>query len=200
MQEFLVVRHGQTDWNVENRWQGWLDPPLNETGRQQATQRSQHLDQEPRFNALVTSDLQRAAETARILGQHLGLQVTESAAFRERHGGLWEGHTAEEIELRWPTERAAWRERKIDSPPEGENDEVLWARVLQGIEELPEKRALVVTHGGLINLLKHRAGGELGRVPNLSGIWFRWDGRSLSGGSQLPDLGFDAQAGSQTTD
>ena len=103
----VCLRHGQTLWNVEQRFQGHSDIPLDETGMAQA-QRAASLLAALRPTMIVSSDLQRANDTAQALGRLVGLDVAIDKDFRERGGGEWEGLTREEIAARWPEEYAAW--------------------------------------------------------------------------------------------
>lgn len=103
----VCLRHGQTLWNVEQRFQGHSDIPLDETGMAQA-ERAASLLAALRPTMIVSSDLQRANDTAQALGRLVGLDVAIDKDFRERGGGEWEGLTREEIAARWPEEYAAW--------------------------------------------------------------------------------------------
>ncbi|MGJ6964707.1 histidine phosphatase family protein [Streptosporangium sp. G11] len=103
----VCLRHGQTLWNVEHRFQGHSDIPLDETGVAQAT-RAASLLAALRPTMIVSSDLQRAFDTASALGRVTGLDVTVDKDLRERGGGQWEGLTREEISKGWPREFANW--------------------------------------------------------------------------------------------
>jgi broad specificity phosphatase PhoE len=91
----LLVRHGETDWNRDGRWQGQSDTPLNEVGRQQAVRVAEELDG---IDVVYSSDLARARETAEIVAERLGLDVELDERLRERSFGAWEGKTGPEIE------------------------------------------------------------------------------------------------------
>ena len=93
----VLVRHAESEWNAAGRWQGWGDPPLSERGRQQAAALVAELAGVLSLDALVTSDLARAAETAAALGRGLGLVATPDARLRELRVGRWEGRTRQEI-------------------------------------------------------------------------------------------------------
>src|SRR6185369_6866034 len=101
MTTILLARHGETDWNVERRVQGHSDTPLNDRGRQQACALAEELAGES-IDAVYSSDLLRAHETARIVAEQRGLGVTSIRDLRERHFGTWEGLTDEEIFERYP--------------------------------------------------------------------------------------------------
>jgi broad specificity phosphatase PhoE len=134
--ELLIARHGETDWNREQRWQGHADPPLNELGRAQAGELAETLAGEE-LEAIYASDLRRAFETAEIVGARLGLPVTSDPDLREIDVGSWSGLTRAELEGR------EW---------DGESKELHRRRVLSAVRRIaarhPEGRVLVVTHGG----------------------------------------------------
>src|SRR5690242_13082447 len=103
MSRLLLLRHGESTWNVEHRWQGWADPPLTEAGQAQAAARARALAHDsfaPRV--IYTSDLRRAARTAEIIAAHVEAPVIPDAGLRERFGGDWQGHTGADIDARWP--------------------------------------------------------------------------------------------------
>jgi probable phosphoglycerate mutase len=93
----LLVRHGQTDWNLAHRWQGHVDIPLNETGRRQARLLARRLETLP-IKAIYTSDLIRASETANIVAEPLGILPIPDPALRERNGGKFQSLTFDELE------------------------------------------------------------------------------------------------------
>lgn len=149
-----LVRHGETDWNAEGRWQGQCDVPLNATGRAQAQllgTRLQGLFSRgglARPTRLVSSDLSRAHETATLL--QTGLELTTDPRLRERGFGSWEGKTSAEIgHAPGSGERA----------PDAESAESVWERVLAAVSSL-EGTALVVGHGGALRALLAYAAGH----------------------------------------
>jgi probable phosphoglycerate mutase len=153
----LLVRHGETDWNATGRIQGHSDTPLNAAGRRQAQLTARRLAREP-IQALYSSDLARAHETATIIGVPLGLTVITSRRLRERQYGAWEGLTAAEIQAQYPEQYALWRARSTDfAPPEGETRSQLLARALSELQTIAGQHAgevvAVVTHGGLCYVL-----------------------------------------------
>jgi broad specificity phosphatase PhoE len=143
MTTLLLARHGETDWNREGRWQGWADPPLNDTGRAQARLLAEQLRETP-FDAVYSSDLERARETAEILAAPHGVPVVLDRDLREIDVGSWSGLTREEIAERFPD----------GSRPDGETHEQQAARVRAAVtriaREHPGGRVLVVGHGGTI--------------------------------------------------
>jgi broad specificity phosphatase PhoE len=178
MSRLLLIRHGETAWNVEHRWQGWIDVALNENGEMQAVERARSLGHEgfaPR--AIFTSDLQRASRTADIIAAHVEAPVIPSAGFRERFGGEWQGCTHAEIDERWPGMRAAWRRGEVKAPPGGETDETVLARFDDALRDVLAHVgggvAGIVTHHGLARLVATRAGVNVHQlIPNLGGFWF----------------------------
>jgi 2,3-bisphosphoglycerate-dependent phosphoglycerate mutase len=157
----VVVRHGETAWNVEQRVQGQLDIPLNETGRQQAEKLADALAGEG-LAAVYSSDLVRAAETAAAVARRAGLEVVHLAALRERGFGRLEGSTWREIETRWPEQALRWRRRDPDFGPGG--GEVLAAFYARSVEAAlalaarhPGEAIALVAHGGVLDCLYRAA-------------------------------------------
>jgi glucosyl-3-phosphoglycerate phosphatase len=147
----VCLRHGQTLWNVEHRFQGHTDIPLDETGIAQAA-RAASLLASLRPSLIVSSDLQRANDTALALGRLVGLDVSVDKDFRERGGGLWEGLTREEIHARWPEEYVAWE------APEGEDVADVAARVSAAMRRWAAK----LDDDGLLVIASHGAALRLG--------------------------------------
>jgi broad specificity phosphatase PhoE len=150
--ELLLVRHGETDWNRERRFQGHADPPLNETGREQAQALAAELAGEG-IELVYTSDLARAVETAEIVAARLGADVRSMRDLREIDVGEWQGLTWQEIEERYPDGARSWHEHGAGWET-GETYEQLGERVVAALRRIasdhPEERVLVVGHGGAI--------------------------------------------------
>jgi probable phosphoglycerate mutase len=150
--ELLLVRHGETDWNRERRFQGHADPPLNDAGREQAHELAETLAGQG-IDAIYTSDLQRARETAEILAARFGSEVVALRELREIDVGDWQGLTWPEIEERHPDGAARWH-RDGHGWDGGETYDQLRERIvaaLRGIAERhPGRRVLVVGHGGTV--------------------------------------------------
>ena len=146
MTTILLARHGETDWNRKGIWQGWADPPLNDAGRAQARRLADQLRETP-FDAVYSSDLQRARETAELVAEPHGVPVISDPGLREIDIGSWSGLTRAEIDERFP---GAVR-------PDGETRDQHAARVLEAVERIaranPERRILLVTHGGTMRAL-----------------------------------------------
>ncbi|MDQ2909431.1 MAG: histidine phosphatase family protein [Actinomycetota bacterium] len=150
MTTILLARHGETDWNRDNRFQGHADPPLNETGRAQAAELSAALADEP-LVAVYSSPLRRALETAEIVATPHGLEPVQVTALREVDVGSWQGLTRAEIEERFPEQFARWLAYE-EGWEDGESYEEMGRRVIAGLLELAAahegERILAVTHGG----------------------------------------------------
>ena len=146
-----LVRHGQTDWNLEGRYQGQADPPINDAGRSQARTLADQLGGR-RFDAIYSSDLRRAVETATIIAERLNLPVRLDPRLREVSQGEWEGVVSEEIKARYPAEWAARKKDVVHSrPPGGESAAELAQRIRRAADDIardwPGGHALVVSHG-----------------------------------------------------
>jgi probable phosphoglycerate mutase len=176
MTTILLARHGETDWNAERRVQGHSDTPLNETGRAQARALGDELAEEP-FDAVYSSDLLRAHETARIVAQRRGLEVTAIRDLRERHFGTWEGLTDDEILVRFPEAHSgAWGD--------GETRDEMAQRVFDALQRIaethPSGRVLVVSHGGPLRaVLTHCGVDGVGRIDNCHVVRIEVDGRVI---------------------
>jgi broad specificity phosphatase PhoE len=157
----LLARHAETDWNRDGRFQGHADPPLNEHGRRQAHALAELLNDEP-LEAIYSSDLLRAQETAQIVAMQRGMDVVLDPQLRERDVGEWSGLTRAEIDERFPNQIQAWREGRVVV---GETREALSERVLKAARRISaahrEGVVLVVSHGGALRMLRHAAGEEL---------------------------------------
>jgi probable phosphoglycerate mutase len=154
---FIVVRHGETAWNVEARIQGHKDSPLTAAGLAQADAIAARLARE-RFDALVASDLGRAVQTARRIAAHCGLAVSLDARLRERSFGVGEGLTYAEMDARWPDVFSRVRETDPDLViPGGESRRQFHERVRQAFAALVREhhgaRVAVVAHGGVLAAL-----------------------------------------------
>lgn len=170
MTRLLLVRHGQSTWNAEHRWQGHSDPPLSELGERQARLAAEAVAGLG-FTAVISSDLLRARQTAAFLAP-ADLEITVEPALKERTVGEWEGLTRAEIEARYPGMLGS-----PTRPPGFETDESLVARVQPALESIAARLgvqgvALVVTHGGVIRSLERLFAETPDVLPNLGGRWF----------------------------
>jgi glucosyl-3-phosphoglycerate phosphatase len=191
----LIIRHGESEWNREGRWQGWEDIALTAAGEEQARARGAALHAAGHhFAAIATSDLVRAARTAELIGEILGgPPVLAEPGLRERFGGDWQGRSRDEIIEGWPEERAAWRRGELTAPPGGEDDAVVLERIHAALARIdataPPGPVLVVTHHGVMRLLSSQAGVPLSAlIPNLGGRWFDLNGTAVLAGLPLPAL------------
>ncbi len=163
-----MVRHGQSEWNAQGRWQGQADPPLTNHGRIQARRAADKLGM---FDALASSPQQRALETATILAEAIGVgPVLIDDDLRERNAGEWSGLTREEIDAQWPS--------YLDQghrPPSFEADQPLLDRVTGALLRVGGQarggEVLVVCHGGVIGIIHHHHGERHRRIPNLGAQW-----------------------------
>ena len=154
MAKVILVRHGETDWNKNARFQGQTDVPLSETGKEQAEKVGQRLAGE-KISAIYSSDLSRAFETALAISRHHGLKIEKLKALREINFGQWEGMSRQII----LDEHGDLYQKWLDNPmetrtPQGENFTEVQKRALQALREIAAKHAnetvVVVAHGGLI--------------------------------------------------
>src|SRR5918997_3082852 len=171
MARLLPVRKGESTWNATGRWQGWADPPLSDLGRAQAEAAAPAAAP---VDAVVSSDLQRARETAELMAAVLEVDdVLVEADLRERDVGDFTGLTRAEIEERWPGVLSNVAASIARDERFGETVEQLAARVDGGLARLAARfagqRVLVVTHGGVVRNLERAFGIEPEPLPNLGG-------------------------------
>lgn len=165
----IAVRHGETAWNRVSRIQGHTDIPLNEAGHWQARQVGDAVAAEG-VDAIYSSDLQRAADTARAIGQATGVAVQLDAGLRERHFGELEGLTHDEITTRWPDDARRWRGRDPEYGPQGgETLKDFHARCVAALTRLaqrhPGQTVVLVAHGGVLDCFYRAANGVDLSVP-----------------------------------
>lgn len=159
MTRLYLIRHGETDWNRQGRWQGQADVPLNDCGRQQARQVAEKLA-EVSFDAIYTSDLIRASEVARIIARAKGdrIPIVLEPRLREIHQGEWQGLLVQEIQSRYAE---AFRQQRVDpsmvAAPGGETALQVRQRALQAVRDLlaayPHGNVALVSHGFTIAVL-----------------------------------------------
>jgi glucosyl-3-phosphoglycerate phosphatase len=158
LRRLILLRHGQTDYNVDGRMQSPIDSCLTDAGHEQAAEAAPVLASLAP-DRLVSSDLRRAVDTAEVVGAACGLPVKFDPRLRETHLGLWQGHTVAEIERDYPGAIATWRSDPGWAPPEGESRIDVVARSRPVVDELDAEFAdsdgvsetvLLVAHGGLI--------------------------------------------------
>lgn len=166
-----LIRHGETDWNLTGRWQGHADIPLNAIGRAQARRLAERVSTRgPRFDAIFSSDLQRAWETASILGQATDQPPQPLPALREIDVGSWSGLTSAEVRERDGETYARIQSGEDVARGGGERFLDLYARVVGAVEQLTSSHAgqslALVTHGGSVRAaLLHAARDKRGIKP-----------------------------------
>jgi probable phosphoglycerate mutase len=189
MTELIFIRHGETDWNRQQRFQGQIDVPLNEVGHAQAQRLAQALAGE-RFDLLLSSDLQRARQTIAPLERLQGASALPGAQWREQAFGVLEGLSVDEIKSQHPALWAHWLRHDADySLPEGESVRRFHARVVDAVKTLVRehegRRVLVVTHGGVLDMLWRTVHGHSLHgprdcdIPNTGINRLRWRAGSL---------------------
>lgn len=154
MTRFIAIRHGETQWNVETRIQGHGDSPLTAAGVRQAEAIAHRLAGES-FDVLVSSDLGRAAGTARRISERCGIGLTTDSRLRERNFGVGEGLTYDEIGMRYPDAFSRTRATDPDyTIPGGESRRAFHERVTAAFADLARvhegRRVAVVSHGGVL--------------------------------------------------
>ncbi len=157
----ILVRHGETPWNQEKRFQGHTDIGLNTKGIEQARMLGQTLEQMPHlaFESAISSDLDRAKHTATILLEHNpGPKLITTPLLRERNYGHLSGLTGDEMRLKSPSEYHALTQRMPSTMIEGgESLNMFYARVTQAFQDLLEKHRgqtiLLVSHGGVLDCI-----------------------------------------------
>ena len=185
----IAVRHGETAWNVDTRLQGQLDVPLNDRGREQARLAARALRHDPP-DVIYASDLSRALATAQATGELLDRPVSTDTGLRERHFGIWQGHTYAEVAERWPEQSERWRRREAGFGPEqGETLQGFFDRVVACATRLasahPGQTVLMVAHGGVLDCL-YRAASRIAldaprtwELPNTGINRLRWRAGTL---------------------
>lgn len=164
----VAIRHGETAWNVGGRLQGHLDIALNETGRLQAQRLAQAMAGREPLDAIYSSDLSRARDTAQAVAQATGAPLRVDAGLRERCFGDFQGQTFEQVTQAHPQDAERWRRRDPHWAPAGDGGESLLVfreRVTQTVQALAAqnvgKNIAIVTHGGVLDVL-YRAAARLG--------------------------------------
>ncbi|MET3476947.1 histidine phosphatase family protein [Variovorax atrisoli] len=179
--DLILIRHGETAWNRELRFQGHADVPLNDMGHEQARRLGLRLASETAVRHIFSSDLMRAQQTAAPGAQQLALPVVTSAALREQFFGVVEGMRSDEIQSLHPRAWEEWLEFREDhAMPEGETAREFHARIIAALGSIAAahrgQHLIVVTHGGVLDM-----------------VWRTARGLSLSGPrrSEIPNAGFN---------
>jgi probable phosphoglycerate mutase len=151
---FILLRHGETEWNAVGREMGQLDSPLTTRGLDQAQRLAARLVMF-RFDALYSSDLGRAVQTAEAIAHRCSCEIRFDMRLRERHMGIFQGLTPDESETRFPEERKAYGAKDANYViPSGESAVQRLQRTVACLDELagrhPGQTVVVVTHGGIL--------------------------------------------------
>jgi len=166
--KMILIRHGQTEWNALQKYQGHTDVHLNELGRKQAATAAQYLKDHETIEAVYASDLSRTRETAEILGRSINLPVITDSRLRELSFGLWEGMTFNEVYKEYREEFDNWYNNTSEfKVPGGESFNELVTRAMQALREITAKHSgtvVVATHGGVIMAVLYHLGVT-------SGLW-----------------------------
>jgi broad specificity phosphatase PhoE len=171
IERVLLVRHGQTDWNVQGRWQGFEAVPLNSDGWGQARALGRYLSGRP-VSAIFSSDLPRAWQTATAIGEAVGVEPQPEPLWREFNLGIFQGYTRDESAITYPAEWQAFQADYWDYRiPNGESRRELQARSYRAWERLLAAKAgpevVVVSHGGTLKMLLLRLFPD---YPNLQSV------------------------------
>lgn len=183
--QFIIVRHGETTWNRLGQIQGHLDSPLSSDGIAQANTLADRLHVEL-FDVLISSDLGRAHNTAKLIATRTGHTVSVDARLRERHYGIFQGMTRDEAKSVYPDVYARYHDESVTyAIPGGESTEECFHRNLDCFQEIvtryPGKRVVVVTHGGVLDgLYRHvmrlpHVGSRAFTIVNASLNWFTYE-------------------------
>jgi phosphoserine phosphatase len=200
MTRLILIRHGETEWNVIGRYQGQADPPLNEQGIAQSYQLADQLI-ESNLEILYTSPLQRAAQTAQILANKLRIPLYIEPRFMEIHQGDWQTRLRSEIEQLYPDLFRRWESEPWEvSPPHGESLSQVQDRVIDALAEIidkfPNQCVGIVTHRIPIALIKiHNQGFDRDivrsmQLPNIyyEEIFINSKGGEMTEGSNTIDI------------
>ncbi|PIU64401.1 MAG: alpha-ribazole phosphatase [Armatimonadetes bacterium CG07_land_8_20_14_0_80_40_9] len=189
MTKLILVRHGETEWNKDWRYQGQADLPLNKEGRRQALKLAKRLKEE-KISAILSSDLKRAYQTANIIAKSHHLRVKKRTALREINYGVFEGLLLEEVKKRYKTILERWWDDPLSTRiPEGETLKEFKRRVSAVYVETtrrvvstdpagsdPKKTILIVAHGGSLRIIVACALGL--KLPQIRRI--RFDNAGIS--------------------
>ncbi|CQR25717.1 phosphoglycerate mutase family protein [Streptococcus varani] len=163
--KLILMRHGETDWNVERRIQGSQDIALNHNGIGQAEDVVERLMKDFRITKIYSSDLVRAVQTAETINLQLNVQIIKTSKLREINFGEWEGKTWTEVSKEYGTEFTEWKlNRRYAVPPNGESYQSLLERTIEVLAEITgteegTSEVLIVTHGANIMVLKSALNG-----------------------------------------
>jgi broad specificity phosphatase PhoE len=175
----ILVRHGETEWNVQRRYQGQTDVPLSAVGRRQAELLAEGIAGQ-KVNRIYSSDLERSMQTANAISEKTSLSVILESRLREMNFGVLEGLTFDEGQAKYPEMIAAWLEDYNQPPQGGEKLDEFTARIVSLLDDLKQNHnnevVLLVAHGGSLGELLRLA---LGLSPE-GRQYFEMENASLS--------------------
>lgn len=164
----MLLRHGRTAWNAERRYQGQEDPPLDDVGQVQAIEAAA-LVAAMSPDVLLSSDLQRARQTAQKVSSLTGLPLTVDERLRERHLGHWQRLTRDEVQARYPEEFADWLAGRDVTRRGGESRQQVADRALSLVEELAKVPLTVLVSHGATSMCLSAALLGLPQTPSILG-------------------------------
>lgn len=156
--KLYLVRHGETDWNLENKIQGQTDTSINDNGREQAKELAERIKEElGGIKRIYSSRQKRALETAQIIGRMLSVSPIVQQGLEEICLGAWEGYTWKQVKEIFSEEYQIWHQnRRYQVPPKGESYQQLLDRLLPALDDIIRKEGqdvLIVTHSAVIMTL-----------------------------------------------
>jgi glucosyl-3-phosphoglycerate phosphatase len=159
VQRVFIVRHGETDYNAQHRWQGQIDVPLNALGLAQAERLAAHFAN-IELDAIISSDLERAYQTALAIAKPKGIEIIKDVRLREMALGDFEGLTRPELDVKFAQEVLDWYASEDFAPPNGESRLQTQLRILAAWQEIVTYKEyetiLLLSHGGTMRqLMKH---------------------------------------------
>ncbi|MBI1278014.1 MAG: alpha-ribazole phosphatase [Anaerolineaceae bacterium] len=157
IERILLIRHGQTDWNIEGRWQGSLPVGLNDVGREQAKALASYLS-ERKIGSIYCSDLPRALDTALAISDVVGITPQIDTRLREFNLGVFQGLTREQIKERYPQEHQDFEADYWNfAVTNGESRRALQSRAYEAFQDIVSRavgpEVAIVSHGGTIRML-----------------------------------------------
>lgn len=170
MTRLILVRHGETDWNIQDRIQGGMDIPLNEQGRKQAEIIASELFN-IKIDVIYSSTLSRAYETARIISKIKKLKIKKENLLNEIHQGVWQGLLVKQARQRYKKTYSIWESNPAKTkPPQGESIQDVYNRIVEAMERIVEKyrnkTICIVSHKVVIALIKVHFLNQ-----NISDVW-----------------------------
>ena len=210
MVTFIIVRHGFSQFNQERKFTGQMDIPLTAAGLEQALQTAEYVLKTYSIDAVYSSDLCRAVDTAKPIAEALGLPIRTSKSLREMNLGVWQGMGFDEVKEKFPEKYAIHRENVGESRPTGgENYAELTERALNELHRIAlendGKTVLIATHGGLVRALRCAwlsiplsEMKNVSHVTNASVTVAEYDAATRT--AKLPIIGYDNHLGNKATE